>query len=63
MQIYQYDSDVQSQKKILEETKAKGKLITTDWSMPAIVNKGFILLSYEKHPDREKIVEIFKRFK
>lgn len=62
VEIYKYDLDVSKQKKIINEARKTGKMIAMDMSMPVENNGSFILVFVKKHPDKEKIKNIFKEF-
>ncbi|MBP3463770.1 MAG: hypothetical protein J6K45_04740 [Clostridia bacterium] len=64
IEIYEYDekSSEELTKQNIESAKEKNVIIMPAFNnveLPAIYNKGLMLVSYEEHPNKEKILEIF----
>lgn len=64
IEIYEYDEESTEELTKQNIKSAKEKNVVTmpafnNIELPAIYNKGLVLISYKDHPDKDKIVEIF----
>lgn len=63
IEVYKFDSDDKGQQTILNDIEKTGTINVLNMKEPAIINGSFIIISYEDHPDKQKIIQLFKKFK
>ncbi len=64
IEVYKFDENSSEEltKNNIKSAKEKGTITMPDFNnitFNALYNKGLVLLSYEQHPDKDKIIEIF----
>ncbi|MBR6179421.1 MAG: hypothetical protein IKQ70_16270 [Bacteroidales bacterium] len=62
IEIYKYDLSDKGQKTIADEIENSGIVTVGSFKNPALYSNGFVIISYESHPDRDKIKEILNNF-
>ncbi|MBP5442681.1 MAG: carbohydrate ABC transporter substrate-binding protein [Treponema sp.] len=62
IEIYKFDTKDAVGKKILQNINSTNTIELLGTKFPAIVNEPFVIINYNSHPDRDKIVKSFKRF-
>jgi hypothetical protein len=62
IELYKYNLMDPEQNSIVENAKKTGTIEYSGITIPAFVNGSFILLSYEDHPERKKVIDMFYNF-
>ena len=65
IEVYQFNerNNEELAKENIKKAKDEGKIVMPsfgNYTFDAVYNKGLALTSYDKHPDAEKIISIFK---
>ena len=60
--IYKYNINNAKQKARIERITDEKFVFVEGLKYPVLVNGTFMLLGYEVNPDRDKIIEVFKKF-
>jgi hypothetical protein len=61
IEIYKYDLKDPGQKTIIENAQKTNTMTVMGFTVPVLVNGTFIITNYSDHPEKNKLVEIFKR--
>ena len=60
--VYKYNTERKKQKWRYQLIKDSGVLYINGVKFKAIINGSFVMIDYESHPDKEKIIKAFKSF-
>lgn len=60
--IYKYNVVLPAQKRRIEDIASKGYVFVEGLKFPVLVNGTFMLLGYEKNPERDRIIQAFSSF-
>ena len=62
VEIYKYDIKDPGQKTIIENAIKTNTMIVMGFTFPVLVNGSFVITGYSGHPEKDKLIEIFKTF-
>jgi hypothetical protein len=62
IEIYKYDIKDPGQKTIIENAKKTNTMTMIGFTFPVLINGSFVIGGYSDHPDRDKVIEIFRTF-
>ena len=60
--VYKYNTERKKQKWRYQLVKDSGVLYINGVKFKAMINGSFVMIDYESHPDKEKIIKAFKSF-
>ncbi len=61
--VYKYNTKVEKQLRNLEFVEKNGFVYVQGQKFPALINGSFVAIGYEKHPQKQKIIEAMESFK
>ena len=65
VELYMFDPEKANEEtlKNLDDAEKIGKFSAMGFSFPVVKNGNILLAGYEEHPEKDKIIEMFKSFK
>lgn len=62
VEIYKFDTNDSSQRKILDKVKKEGTFTVMGFTVPAKVNGSFLILNYQDNPNIDALLKAFSKF-